>query len=111
MCFYGEGESDNWFRDAWAKTGKKLDMGKSCVRFKRLDDLALDVIAEDLRRMPAPKWIAYYEATIRSRSAPRKKKAAKKSAAPQAAAKRVGGKSAKKVSRATKSSKSPKKPR
>lgn len=110
MCVYGEGESANWFRDAWAKTGKKLDMGKSCVRFKRLDDLALDVVAEALRRMPAPKWIARYEATILSRSAPRKKTAAKKSSPRQAAAQR-GGKSVKKASRTAKSSKSPKKPR
>ena len=43
---YGDSKSDKWFRDAWAKTGKKLDMGKSCIRFKRVDDLALDVIGE-----------------------------------------------------------------
>jgi len=54
-----------WFREAWAKTGKKLDMGKGCVRFKSLDDLALDVIAESFRRLPAKTFIAYYE---RSRS-------------------------------------------
>jgi len=63
----GEGDcevraDDDWFRSAWAKTGKKLDMGKSCIRFKHIDDLALDVIAESFRRMTAKKFIAQYEA-------------------------------------------------
>jgi hypothetical protein len=62
MCTYGDSELSRWFRDAWAKTGKKLDMGKSCVRFKRLDDLALDVIAEAIRRVPAKKYIESCEA-------------------------------------------------
>src|SRR3954452_7713248 len=30
-----------WFRDAWTKTGKKLDMGKACIRFKKVEDLPL----------------------------------------------------------------------
>lgn len=51
-----------WFREAWTASGKKkLDMGKSCVRFKKLDDLALDVIAEAIRRMPAERYIARYQ--------------------------------------------------
>src|SRR5438046_10478824 len=37
MCAYGEGELATWFRHAWAKTGKKLDMGKACVRFQKLE--------------------------------------------------------------------------
>ena len=53
-----------WFRGAWAKTGKRLDMGKSCVRFKRLDDLALDVIAEAVRRAPSAAYVACYQATL-----------------------------------------------
>lgn len=56
-----EAEAD-WFRSAWAKTGKKLDMGKGCIRFRKLDDLALDVIAESFRRMTADKFVAMYEA-------------------------------------------------
>lgn len=51
-----------WFRDAWAATGKKLNMGKSCVRFKRLDDLAVDVVAEAVRRVPVDLYIERYEA-------------------------------------------------
>lgn len=69
MSLYGaaggevvEGGSEllRWFQDAWAKTGKKLDMGKSCIRFKRVDELALDVIAETLRRVPASLYMRRY---------------------------------------------------
>ena len=59
MCIYGESPLSQWFREAWAKTTKKLDMGKGCVRFKKTDDLALDVIAEAIRRMPAKKYIEH----------------------------------------------------
>jgi hypothetical protein len=62
MSVYGGGEHGEWFKKAWAKTGKKLDMGKACIRFKKLDDLPLEVIAEAIRRVPAKKYIAHYEA-------------------------------------------------
>jgi hypothetical protein len=61
-CVYGESELARWFQAAWAKTGKKLDMGKSCIRFKRVEDLALDVIGEAIRRMPVEACIAMHEA-------------------------------------------------
>ncbi len=51
-----------WFLDAWKRTGKKLDMGKCCIRFKRADDLALDVLGELIRRLPAKDYIANYVA-------------------------------------------------
>ena len=50
MCIYGHAEHAKWFREAWAKTGKKLDMGKACVRFKKVEDLALDVIGEAIKQ-------------------------------------------------------------
>jgi Domain of unknown function (DU1801) len=53
-----------WFRTAWAKTGKKLDMGKSCVRFKKVEDLALDVIGEAIKRVPARTYIERYQAVL-----------------------------------------------
>jgi hypothetical protein len=46
-----------WFQGAWAKTGKKLDMGKACIRFKTLDDVPLAVIGQAIKKMPAAKWI------------------------------------------------------
>ena len=58
---YGDPETDRWFRERFAASGKKLDMGKSCVRFKKLDDLPLDVIAETIARTPVDKYIEGYE--------------------------------------------------
>ncbi len=52
-----------WFREAFKKAGKNLDMGKSCVRFRKLDDLPLDVIGEAIARVTPEKYIAYYETT------------------------------------------------
>jgi hypothetical protein len=63
MTVYGDDET--WFRTQWAKSGKKLDMGKCCVRFKKLENLALDVIAAAIRRVSLPQYIAIYEAAIK----------------------------------------------
>ena len=53
MCIYGDQDHAKWFREAWKKSGKKLDAGKGCIRFKKVDDLPLDVIGEAIRRVPA----------------------------------------------------------
>jgi len=66
MCVYGAPEHENWFRDAWLKTGKKLNMGKSCVRFKKIDDVPLDVIGKAVKRVPVKKFIEHYEAAIKN---------------------------------------------
>lgn len=66
MSVYGGGDHAKWFQQAWAKTGKKLDMGKSCIRFKKLDDLSLEVIAEALRRVTAKKYIERCESVLKS---------------------------------------------
>jgi hypothetical protein len=71
MCLYVGAEQFNWFQEAWAKTGKKLDMGKSCIRFKRLEDLPLDVIGKLIKRVSAKKHIAQYEAATKGQG-PRK---------------------------------------
>ncbi len=72
-----------WFFDAWKKSGKKLDMGKCCIRFKRAEDLALDVIGELIRRLPAKVYIASYvsarEAQAERAPKPRSKVSAKSS--------------------------------
>lgn len=60
FCGYVNEAEEAWFRKAWAKTGKKLNMGKSCVRFKRLDDLATDVVAAAIRRITVKKFVAAY---------------------------------------------------
>ena len=56
-----------WFVDAWADTGKKLDMGKSCVRFKNLDDVALEVLGSAVARVTPEDLIAAYESVPRRR--------------------------------------------
>jgi hypothetical protein len=61
VSVYGDPKLDAWFRGAFAKAGKKLDMGKSCVRFKALDALPLDVIGETIRRVPVGAFLAQYE--------------------------------------------------
>jgi hypothetical protein len=53
-----------WFREAWAKTGKKLDMGKACIRFRKIDDVPLDLIGEAIRRVPASAYIQFCEASL-----------------------------------------------
>jgi len=73
MCVYGHPEHEAWFRAAWVKTGKKLDMCKSCVRFKKLDDLPLEVIGAAVARVPVEKFIAYYESAIKGGGAKRGK--------------------------------------
>ena len=44
LYFYGHPTLSTWFTSEYKKSGKKLDMGKGCVRFKSLEDLALDVV-------------------------------------------------------------------
>lgn len=76
-CVYGEKKHQEWFKKAFAAAGKKLDMGKSCVRFKKLDDLALDVIGEAIAKVSVEDFIANYE-KVRSLLEAKKSKTAKK---------------------------------
>jgi hypothetical protein len=92
---YGDEGEEGWLRDKFAKAGKSLDMGKSCIRFKRLDELPLDVIGEAIRRVPAKKHIAHYVSTVRTTNkAEAKKAAAKSSSAKASPAKAAARKSA-----------------
>ena len=61
MTVYGDNDTEKWFRKAWATTGKKLDMGKCCIRFKELEDIPLDVIGKLIARVPVKDWIAVAE--------------------------------------------------
>ena len=55
MSVYGDAEAE--FRKEYKATGKRLDMGKCCVRFRKLEDLPLDVIGKAVARYPMKKWI------------------------------------------------------
>jgi hypothetical protein len=65
-CAYAETDLARGFREAWARTGKKLDMGKSCIRFRSTEDLALEVIGGLLRRVTALGFIDHYESAIKA---------------------------------------------
>lgn len=83
----GSVDSDvlKWFKQAWAASGKKkLDMGKACIRFKKLDDIPLDVIGEAIRRMPAKKFVAEYEKALASMPTAKAARSATKAKAPSA---------------------------
>lgn len=51
------------FKAKYLETGKKLDMGRSCLRFRKADDLAMEVIAESVGAMPLDRFIEQYEAS------------------------------------------------
>ena len=75
MGAYGDPETDRWFRQAYQAAGKKLDMGKACVRFRKLEDLPLEVIGQVIARTPVKSYIARIEAVLARTSKKRKKKA------------------------------------
>lgn len=58
MSVYGDPQQEAWLKDAFAAAGKKLDMGKSCLHFRKLDDLPLDVIAEVVASTSPDQYIA-----------------------------------------------------
>ena len=68
MTVYGDPETEQWFRKAYQAAGKRLDMGKSCVRFKKLDDLPLDVIGQVIARTPVRDYIARIEKLMSART-------------------------------------------
>jgi uncharacterized protein YdhG (YjbR/CyaY superfamily) len=96
MCGYGNPEYKEWFESAWARSGKKYDAGKSCIRFQSPDDLALDVLGDAIRRVPARTFIAnYQQALVGAKAVPRKaaaKKPAAKRATPAAGPKKTARK-------------------
>ena len=58
---YGDPRTEAWFKDRYEASGKRLDMGKSCVRFRRLEDLPLDVIGDTIARVDLESFVASYE--------------------------------------------------
>ncbi len=67
MALYGSEPELEWFKEQYAERGMKLDMGKSCVRFKRLDQVPLDVLGGVIEKVPPARFIERYEA-VRSRA-------------------------------------------
>jgi len=65
MGLYGGAYLD-WFQKEWKKvSGKKLDMGKSCIRFKKPDDVPLELIGELASKITPKEWISIYEKNLK----------------------------------------------
>ncbi len=67
MNIYGDAETERWFTESYRASGKRLDMGKSCVRFRKIDDLPLDLMAKAVAMTSVESFIRLYEAS-RARS-------------------------------------------
>ena len=61
MNVYSNKEIESNFKNRYIASGKKLDMGKSCVRFKKLKDLPLDLIGETITMTSVDDFISVYE--------------------------------------------------
>ena len=57
---YGDPDARDDFEEAYRATGKRMDMGKSCVRFRHLDDLPLQVVGDAIARYPVADFVAMY---------------------------------------------------
>lgn len=65
MGVYQDPEKQDSLKEGFRHAGKKLDIGKSCVRFKKLEDLPLDVIGSIISSIPTAEFISRYEASRR----------------------------------------------
>jgi uncharacterized protein YdhG (YjbR/CyaY superfamily) len=66
MGMYASNDLLNWFTAEWPKySKKKLDMGKSCIRFKKAEDVPLELIAALVKKMKPKDWIDLYEDQIK----------------------------------------------
>lgn len=116
FCIYSQPGEAERFAKAWKAAGKKLDMGKGCVRFKKIEDVPLEVIGDAVKRITLGKFIDHYESLIKSRGSGKsgsatadkpaarkktgaapKKSAPKKSASKKTAPKKTAGKVVKKA--------------
>lgn len=62
MGIYGSAELLQWFTEAHAKASpKKLDMGKSCIRYKKPEDIPFELVGELAAKITPDEWIAMYE--------------------------------------------------
>jgi hypothetical protein len=76
FCIYTDPQAKERFVKEWKATGRKLDMGASCVRFRKIEDVPLDVLGAAIKRVPVKDFIAAYEANTKRPT--RKKSVAKK---------------------------------
>ncbi|MFV0173751.1 DUF1801 domain-containing protein [Empedobacter falsenii] len=69
MGIYSDEKLLNWFIEEYPKHAKrKLDMGKSCIRFKKTDDIPYDLIGKLASKITPDQWIATYEKNLLTRN-------------------------------------------
>jgi len=76
MSVYQASVQEGALREAFRKAGKKLDIGKCCIRFRSLDDLSLEAVGREVGSVTVDEYIARYEASrreMKSRKPARKK--------------------------------------
>ncbi len=73
FCIYCDSKEESEFRNAYLETGKRLDMGKSCVRFKKLDDLPLELIGKTIKAITVKKFTDQYESMLSQYKSQKKK--------------------------------------
>jgi uncharacterized protein YdhG (YjbR/CyaY superfamily) len=67
MGIYAQPKLLEWFQDEWkVYSTKKLDMGKSCIRFKKPEDVPLDLIGELATKLAPEQWIEIYEKSFKN---------------------------------------------
>jgi uncharacterized protein YdhG (YjbR/CyaY superfamily) len=68
MGIYAQPKLLEWFQDEWrVHSTKKLDMGKSCIRFKKPEDVPLDLIGELVTKLTPHQWIGIYEKAFKNK--------------------------------------------
>ena len=68
MGIYGNPELMNWFVNEFPNYSKaKLDMGKSCVRFKKMNEIPFELIGELVKKMTVADWVNQYESLYKKK--------------------------------------------
>jgi hypothetical protein len=70
MFVYGSEKHRAWLENEWKKSGKRLDMGKACVRIRKIEDVPLDVVERAVARVPVADYLAAYQAALAGREKP-----------------------------------------
>ncbi len=66
MGMYADKKLYDWFVSEFPKhTSQKLDIGKSCVRFKKFDDMPYKLIGELMKKMSMKEWVSMYESNLK----------------------------------------------
>jgi uncharacterized protein YdhG (YjbR/CyaY superfamily) len=68
MCVYGSSQLYDWFVAEYPKHSKaKLDMGKACIRFKKMNDIPYDLVGQLASKMTVQQWIDICESVVANR--------------------------------------------